>query len=116
MASFIQFEQEGPVAKITLNRPDKYNSFVREMALDLQEHLKTCGSNKDIRAVYLTGNGKAFCAGQDLQEAISDNGIELQGIVSEHYNPIVRLLRETPKPIVAAVNGCLLYTSPSPRD
>lgn len=105
MSQFIQFEIENQVGKITLNRPDKFNSFVREMALALQETLKECEQNNEIRAIYLTGNGKAFCAGQDLAEAIDDNGIELQKIVSEHYNPIVKQIRNIEKPIVCGVNG-----------
>jgi 2-(1,2-epoxy-1,2-dihydrophenyl)acetyl-CoA isomerase len=105
MSDFIAFEQIGNVAKITLNRPDKFNSFVREMALALQDRLKACAADADVRAILLTGTGKAFCAGQDLAEAIDDNGIELQKIVSEHYNPIVKLIREIEKPVIAAVNG-----------
>ncbi len=105
MSQFIQFEIENQVGKITLNRPDKFNSFVREMALALQETLKECERNSEIRAIYITGNGKAFCAGQDLAEAIDDNGIELQKIVSEHYNPIVKQIRNIEKPIVCGVNG-----------
>ncbi len=105
MSDFIAFEQIGNVAKITLNRPDKFNSFVREMALALQERLQACAADAGVRAILLTGTGKAFCAGQDLAEAIDDNGIELQKIVSEHYNPIVKRIREIEKPIVAAVNG-----------
>ena len=58
-----------------------------------------------MRCLYLTGEGKAFCAGQDLAEAIEDNGIELAQIVAEHYNPIIRLLRSIEKPVVCAVNG-----------
>jgi 2-(1,2-epoxy-1,2-dihydrophenyl)acetyl-CoA isomerase len=105
MSAFIGFEVENNVATITLNRPDKFNSFVREMALDLQARLKECATNSEIRAVLLTGTGKAFCAGQDLAEAIDDNGIELQKIVSEHYNPIIKQIRELEKPVVCAVNG-----------
>jgi len=96
---------EGKVLKITMNRPDKYNSFIREMALALQEELKSAGMNGEVRAILLTGEGKAFCAGQDLQEAISDEGPELTKIVGEHYNPIISQIRHLQKPVVAAVNG-----------
>lgn len=105
MSQFIRSEKIGSVLKITLNRPDKYNSFVREMALALQSELDEANSNPEIRAVYLTGNGKAFCAGQDLAEAIDPNGPELTKIVSEHYNPIIKKIRSLDKPVVAAVNG-----------
>lgn len=93
------------VAKITLNNPDKYNAFYREMALLFQEHLKQCQDNQNIKAVYITGMGKAFSAGQDLAEAIDPKGPELTKIVSEHYNPIIKQIRNLKKPVVAAVNG-----------
>ena len=105
MTQFIQFEIENQVGKITLNRPDKFNSFMREMALALQEKLDECATNSEVRAVYLTGNGKAFCAGQDLAEAIDDNGIELQKIVSEHYNPVIQKIRSIEKPVICGING-----------
>ena len=65
----IQFERIDAVGKITLNRPEKYNSFVREMALALQDTLVKCESDDSIRCILITGAGKAFCAGQDLKEA-----------------------------------------------
>ena len=103
--SFITYQAQGAVACITLNRPEKFNSFCREMALDLQQALRDAENNTDIRAILLTGNGKAFCAGQDLAEAIEDNGISLLQIVEEHYNPIIMQLRNIEKPVVVAVNG-----------
>ncbi len=105
MSDFILPERIGSILKITLNRPDKYNSFVREMALAFQEQLEKAREDTAIRCVLLTGNGKAFCAGQDLREAIDPEGPELTKIVSEHYNPIIKQLRELPKPVVVAVNG-----------
>ena len=99
------FEKQNGVARITLNRPEKYNSFVRDMALALQALLDECKEDAEVRAIYITGAGKAFCAGQDLQEAIDPEGPELTKIVSEHYNPIIMRLQEIEKPIVAAVNG-----------
>lgn len=105
MSQYISSEIQGWVLKITLNRPDKYNSFVREMALALQKELKKADDSNEIRAVFLTGNGKAFCAGQDLAEATDPNGPELSKIVTEHYNPIVKAIRTISKPVVAAVNG-----------
>jgi 2-(1,2-epoxy-1,2-dihydrophenyl)acetyl-CoA isomerase len=103
--SSILFEVKDGVACITLNRPDKFNSFNREMALLLQSKLDECANNESIRAIYLTGAGKAFCAGQDISELIGDNKIEIKQILSEHYNPIVTKIRDLKKPIVAAVNG-----------
>jgi 2-(1,2-epoxy-1,2-dihydrophenyl)acetyl-CoA isomerase len=101
----IQTHLSDGVYTITLNRPDKYNSFVREMALTAQEALKAADESAEVRCIVLTGAGKAFCAGQDLGEAIDPNGPELTKIVSEHYNPIIKLIRKVSKPVVAAVNG-----------
>ena len=103
--SSILFEIKDSIAVITLNRPDKYNAFNREMALLLQEKLDECEGSKSIRCVYLTGAGKAFSAGQDLDEVVDPNGPKITHILSEHYNPIVRKIRKLSKPVVAAVNG-----------
>jgi len=102
--SSILFEIRNHVAVITLNRPDKLNSFNREMALELQRVLDECNS-KEVRAVYITGAGKAFCAGQDLAEVVAPDAPGFNQILSEHYNPIVIRLRNLARPIVAAVNG-----------
>lgn len=105
MSQFIHTKLEQGVYTIAFNRADKYNSFVREMALAVQHALTEADENPAVRCVVLTGNGKAFCAGQDLAEAIDPNGPELTKIVSEHYNPIIKLIRKVSKPVVAAVNG-----------
>jgi len=103
--SSILFTIEGGIATITLNRPDKLNSFNREMALLLQQQLDECASLKEVRCVYLTGAGKGFCAGQDLAEVVDPEGPGMQRILSEHYNPIITRIRNLEKPVVAAVNG-----------
>jgi len=103
--SSILFEIKNNVAVITLNRPEKFNSFNREMALLLQQKLDECAQDENVRAIYLTGNGKAFCAGQDLAELTGENAIGIDKILSEHYNPIVSRIRLLNKPVVAAVNG-----------
>ena len=90
---------------ITLNRPEAFNSFVQEMAMELRSRLEECNNNNEIRCIILTGNGKAFCAGQDLKEAIDPNGPEIEEIVKKHYNPIIMKIREINKPVLAAVNG-----------
>ena len=101
----ILFNVESGVAFITMNRPDKLNSFNRPMALQLQSVLDQCATDENIRAIYLTGAGKGFCAGQDFAEVVDPQGPGMQRILSEHYNPIVQRLREIQKPVVAAVNG-----------
>ncbi len=101
----IQFELIEGVGKITLNRPDKYHSFIRKMALQLQNVLDKCNEDKTVRAILITATGKAFCAGQDLGEATDPNGPDLTQMVQEHYNPIIRKIRNIEKPVVAAVNG-----------
>lgn len=100
----ILYEVKKSIAFITLNRPDKFNSFNREMALMLQEKLDEC-SKEEVRCVYITGAGKAFSAGQDISELTGENRIEIKQILSEHYNPIVARIRKLRKPVVAAVNG-----------
>lgn len=102
--SSILFEIKNATGIITLNRPEKFNSFNREMALKLQAALDDCKDDK-VRAVFITGAGKAFCAGQDLAEVTDPNGPGMQRILSEHYNPIVTRIRALEKPVVAAVNG-----------
>ncbi len=103
--SFILSKTEGQVLKLSLNRPDKFNSFNRAMALELQGQLDLAATDDNIRAVHLTAEGKAFCAGQDLSEAIDPQGPGIKRIVEEHYNPIILKLRNLEKPVVCAVNG-----------
>ena len=96
---------ESGVLTLKLNRPSVFNSFNREMALALQEELKSARQNDEVRAIIIIGEGKAFCAGQDLAEATDPNGPALQTIVKDHYNPIIELIRKIEKPIIAGVNG-----------
>jgi 2-(1,2-epoxy-1,2-dihydrophenyl)acetyl-CoA isomerase len=104
MAS-IEMQVINQVAYITLNRPEKLNSFNREMALLLQQRLDDCISDKSIRAVVITGTGKAFSAGQDLAEVTDPEGPGMKRILAEHFNPIVQRIRQLSKPVIAAVNG-----------
>jgi len=99
-------EIENGVATLKLNRPEVFNSFNREMALLLQEELDVCAKDASVRAIVLTGSGKAFCAGQDLKEVTDpDLNPGFKKILEEHYNPIITKIRAIKKPIVAAVNG-----------
>jgi 2-(1,2-epoxy-1,2-dihydrophenyl)acetyl-CoA isomerase len=93
------------VCTLKLNRPEVFNSFNRAMALALQQALDDCASNDEVRAIVIAGEGKAFCAGQDLAEATDPNGPELKTIVRDHYNPIIERIRNIEKPVIAAVNG-----------
>lgn len=104
--SSILLKVENKVATITLNRPKAFNSFNREMALALQNILDECETNDEVRAIVLTGEGKAFCAGQDLKEVTNPElNPGFKKILDEHYNPIISRIRTIEKPIIAAVNG-----------
>ena len=106
MNNSILIKIENQVAYITLNRPDVFNSFNREMALLLQSILDDCEYNNDVRSIVITGNGKAFCAGQDLKEVTSPElNPGFKKILEEHYNPIITRIRAINKPVIAAVNG-----------
>ena len=104
--SSILLKTESNIAFINLNRPDVFNSFNREMALLLQSTLDNCANDTNVRAIVITGNGKAFCAGQDLKE-VTDTELNpgFRKILEEHYNPIIQKIRTIEKPIIAAVNG-----------
>ncbi len=101
----INFTIEEGVATIQLNRPKVYNSFNRAMALEVQSALDQSAENKEVRCICLTGTGKAFSAGQDLQEIVAEDGPDLPIILQEHYNPIIERIVKIEKPIVAAING-----------
>jgi len=103
----IKFELVQGVAKITLSRPEVLNSFSAAMAHELLFALEKVKKDKTIRSVLLTGEGRAFCAGQDLSEVTPSEGEKpkLKAIVEKHYNPIIKAIRHTEKPFVCAVNG-----------
>lgn len=104
----VLFSVSGGVAEITLNRPSRLNSFNESMHRALHEAIARAGTDAAIRSVLLTGAGRAFCAGQDLQERNLAPGApppDLGESLAANYNPLVRSLRELPKPIVCAVNG-----------
>lgn len=106
MGSLITTILQEKVLTITLNRPEKYNSFTEPMAKQLQEAFEEAEVTEKVRCVLLTGSGKAFCAGQDLPEVV-DKGedYELGVTVRGSYNPVIKAIRTIEKPVVCAVNG-----------
>lgn len=103
--SSILYKVENGVAHIILNRPEKFNSFNREMALLLQTKIDEAAADSSVRCLLLTATGKAFCAGQDLGETPDPTNLDFEAILTERYNPIVVRLREINKPVVCAING-----------
>ncbi len=106
MNKSITTQIENNIATLTLNRPEVFNSFNREMALLLQKELDEAEKNPEVRAIIITGSGKAFCAGQDLKEVTSPElNPGFKKILEEHYNPIIQRIRNIEKPVVGAING-----------
>ncbi len=106
MQKSITTKIENKIATLTLNRPEVFNSFNREMALLLQNELDACEKNPKVRAIVITGSGRAFCAGQDLKEVTSPElNPGFKKILEEHYNPIIVRIRNIEKPIIGAING-----------
>ena len=104
--SSILLKTENQIAFITLNRPDVFNSFNREMAFLMQDTLDICAKDDNIRAIVITGNGKAFCAGQDIGEITNPElNPGFRKILDDHYNPIIKKIRSIEKPIIGAING-----------
>lgn len=95
------------ITRLTLNRPDKLNALTRALMRDLQSALEEAAASPECRVVVLTGAGRAFCAGQDLADGVYVKGGPQPdlGLVLDQYNPVVRLIRALPKPVIAAVNG-----------
>lgn len=96
------------VATLTLNRPDRLNSFTAEMHEEVQQAFKTIEADSSVRCLLLTGAGRGFCAGQDLSDravAPGEEGVDLGASVDKYYNPLIRKLTSIPMPVVCAVNG-----------
>ena len=100
---------DGAVLTLTLDRPDQLNAINAQMGQELADALKSAGRDTAVRAIVITGSGRAFCAGQDvraLQELVAERErLELAELLRRHYNALVLQMRRLEKPIVAAVNG-----------
>src|SRR5918992_3659592 len=101
----LRFETADRIATITLDRPDALNALTVPLKRELLAALRSAGRDRAVRAVILTGSGRAFCAGQDLRERLEADAAPLDVEIRERYNPIVTAMRELPKPIVGAING-----------
>jgi 2-(1,2-epoxy-1,2-dihydrophenyl)acetyl-CoA isomerase len=101
----VEVDAETGLATLTLNRPDALNALTVPMKQELLAALRRVERDAAVRAVILTGAGRAFCAGQDLRERLQPGAAPLGVEVRERYNPIIRAMRALPKPIVAAING-----------
>jgi len=105
MSPSIKIENKGAVRVLTLNRPQAFNSFDREMGKAFQEALDDAAVDDSVRCIIITGEGRAFCAGQDLKEVTAPDAPDFKIIVEETYNASIRRICSMRKPIVAAVNG-----------
>ena len=102
---FLKYDVRDGVAFVTLNRPEVYNALNDGITYELQDALKAIAKDDQIRVVVLTGAGKAFCSGQDLKAVPEQGKRSFMESLHKRYNPIVRAMRNLPKPIVASVNG-----------
>ncbi len=105
MFNTLLFELQNGIATITLNRPDVYNAFNDEMSYELQDALKQVEKNTEVRVIIITGSGKAFCSGQDLKAAAAAGNRSFMDSLLKRYNPIIRAIRNMPKPILCKLNG-----------
>ena len=104
----ILFDISDGVATLTLNRPDKLNSFTQAMHDEVRHALHKVGADKSVRVLVLTGAGRGFCAGQDLSDRAVEPGarpVDLGDSVEKNYAPLVLALRALPMPVICAVNG-----------
>lgn len=101
----LKYQEENNACYITLNRPDVYNAFNDELSFELQKALKAAAKSDQSRVVVITGEGKAFCSGQDLKDISSKENRSLSDSLHQRYNPIIKSIRTMEKPVVARLNG-----------
>lgn len=105
MYEFIKYTKEAGVATIALNRPEVYNALNDEITYELQAALRAVKKDAEVRVVVLTGEGKAFCSGQDLKAAAATPDRSFSDSIHKRYNPIIKALRNLPKPVICRLNG-----------
>jgi len=105
MYEFLKYELNDGVATITLNRPDVYNALNNEITYEMQAALKECKKDDEVRVVVLTGEGKAFCSGQDLKASSKEPNRSFSDSIHKRYNPIIQAIRTMPKPVICRLNG-----------
>jgi 2-(1,2-epoxy-1,2-dihydrophenyl)acetyl-CoA isomerase len=105
MFEFLKYKNNGGVATITLNRPEVFNAFNDGLSYELQDALKQANRDETVRVVVITGEGKAFCSGQDLKASSAQEKRSFIDSLHKRYNPIIRAMRNMPKPIIARLNG-----------
>ena len=103
MFETIRYDVKGGIAWLILNRPDKLNAFTAQMNREIKDAIKDASFDEQVRCVVITGEGRAFCSGQDLSEV--DDQMDHGQVLRDHYGPMIMQIRRCEKPIVAAVNG-----------
>ena len=101
----VRLYRRGPAAKLELNRPDRLNAWNQALGLALRDTVQDLAADDSVRAVLITGAGRAFSSGADLREAGSGDRPDVYTVLTERYHPIITGIRSMPKPVVAAVNG-----------
>ncbi|MDN5200661.1 enoyl-CoA hydratase-related protein [Fulvivirgaceae bacterium BMA10] len=105
MYDFLSYHKEAGVGTLTLNRPGVYNAFNDGLTYEIQDVLKAVKKDDEVRVLVITGEGKAFCSGQDLKESASQKDRSFSDSLHKRYNPIIRAIRELPKPVICRLNG-----------
>src|SRR6185437_10318118 len=103
MFETIRYEVADGVAWLYLNRPDKLNAFIAQMKREIKDAVKAASNDDEVRCIVITGEGRAFCSGQDLSEV--DENMDHGQVLRDHYGPMMKQIRQCDKPIIAAVNG-----------
>lgn len=103
MFETIRYDVNDGIAWLILNRPDKLNAFIAQMNREVKEAIKAASFDEQVRCIVITGEGRAFCSGQDLAEV--DEHMDHGQVLRDHYGPMINQIRRCEKPIIAAVNG-----------